>query len=93
MNGPMNKWLLELLIHDRNSWAAQTYDEVSRLVQYRWVVCNVCLILLNTRSSETSNTICNKQLYLLKIGLLSLIASANGDKPIALLLGTNSMQK
>lgn len=25
-----------LLIHDRNNWTAQTYDEVSRLVQYRW---------------------------------------------------------
>ncbi|MGB7956018.1 MAG: hypothetical protein WCF23_18750, partial [Candidatus Nitrosopolaris sp.] len=28
--------LLELLIHDKNCWDAQTYDEVSRLVQYRW---------------------------------------------------------
>jgi trans-aconitate 2-methyltransferase len=24
------------LIHDKNCWDAQTYDEVSRLVQYRW---------------------------------------------------------
>ena len=24
------------MIHDRNNWDAQTYDEVSRLVQYRW---------------------------------------------------------
>jgi trans-aconitate 2-methyltransferase len=36
MNGPITKWLLELLIQDRNSWDAQTYDDVSRLVQYRW---------------------------------------------------------
>ena len=31
-----NKWLLELLIHNRDCWDAQTYDQVSRLVQYRW---------------------------------------------------------
>jgi hypothetical protein len=68
MNGPMSKWLLELLIHDRNSWDAQTYDEVSRLVHYRWFGCNVYLFLLETRSCKTSNTICNKQLYILKIG-------------------------
>lgn len=24
------------MIHDKNCWDAQTYDEVSRLVQYRW---------------------------------------------------------
>jgi trans-aconitate 2-methyltransferase len=31
-----NKQLLELLIHNKDCWDAQTYDEVSRLVQYRW---------------------------------------------------------
>jgi SAM-dependent methyltransferase len=31
-----NKRLLELLIHNTDCWDAQTYDEVSRLVQYRW---------------------------------------------------------
>jgi hypothetical protein len=70
MNGPVNKWLLELLIHDRNSWDAQTYDEVSHIVQYRWLLCNVCLILLNTRCSETSNAICNKQIYILKLAVV-----------------------
>jgi trans-aconitate 2-methyltransferase len=30
-----NKRLLELLIHKRDCWDAKTYDEVSRLVQYR----------------------------------------------------------
>jgi trans-aconitate 2-methyltransferase len=31
----MNNLLLELLIYNRNYWDAWTYDEVSRLVQYR----------------------------------------------------------
>jgi trans-aconitate 2-methyltransferase len=31
-----NKRLLELLIDNRDCWDAQTYDEVSCLVQYRW---------------------------------------------------------
>lgn len=35
MSGPNNKRLLQLLIH-RNCWDAQKYDDVSRLVQYRW---------------------------------------------------------
>ena len=36
MGRSISNRLLELLIHDKNCWDAQTYDEVSRLVQYRW---------------------------------------------------------
>ena len=36
MGRSISNRLLELLIEDKNCWDAQTYDEVSRLVQYRW---------------------------------------------------------
>jgi len=36
MSGAIHKSLLESLISNSDCWDAQTYDEVSRLVQYRW---------------------------------------------------------